>query len=127
MANTLAWVGTTLFAIIFIMSGIGHLTKADAMAGYAAHKGVPSAKLAVQISGIVILVGGLSVLTHISMQLGSLLLAGFCLAAAFQMHAFWKETDPMAKINEQTAFLKDLALAGGALAIYAAATIGGVF
>ena len=49
----------------------------------------------------------------------ALLIAGFCLVAAVMMHAFWKETDPMAKMNEQTQFLKDLSVAGAALAIYA--------
>lgn len=121
MGTPLAWVGTTLFSAIFIASGIGHLTKTDAMAGYAAHKGVPSARLMVQLSGVILLVGGLSVLTHIALSVGAFLLALFCLAAAFQMHAFWKETDATAKMNEQTAFLKDLALAGAALVIAAVA------
>ena len=123
MNNALYWVGTALFAAIFITSGIGHLTKADAMAGYAAHKGVPSAKLMVQLSGVVILVGGLSLLTHVAIQIGALLIAGFCLVAAVMMHAFWKETDAIAKMNEQVAFSKDLALAGAALVIYVAAPL----
>ena len=116
--SSLTHVGLALFSLIFIVSGIGHLTKADAMAGYAAHKGVPSAKNMVLASGIVLLVGGALLLTGIQAKLGALLIAGFCLVAAVMMHAFWKESDPMAKMNEQTQFLKDLALAGAALAIY---------
>lgn len=119
MDTTLIWIGTAMFAAIFITSGIGHLTKANDMAGYAAHKGVPNAKLMVQLSGIVILVGGLLLLTHVAVAIGALLIALFCIAAAVQMHPFWKETDPMARMNEQVAFSKDLALAGAALVFYA--------
>ena len=39
---------------------------------------------------------------------------------AFIMHGFWAETDPGAKSMEQTQFLKDLALAGAALVMFAA-------
>jgi hypothetical protein len=34
------------------------------------------------------------------------------------MHGFWAETDATAKMNEQTAFFKDLALGGAAVIIY---------
>ena len=86
-----------------------------------------SAKLMVQITGVMLLLGGLSILTHFSIAVGALLIAVFCIAAAVQMHAFWKSTDEMEKMNEQVAFNKDLALAGAALVIYAAAQAGGVF
>jgi uncharacterized membrane protein YphA (DoxX/SURF4 family) len=116
--SALTHVGMAMFSLIFIASGIAHLTKAESMAGYAAHKGVPSAKNMVLFSGIVILVGGLSLLTGYQPKIGALLIAGFCIFAAVMMHAFWKESDSMAKMNEQTQFLKDIALAGAALAIY---------
>jgi hypothetical protein len=35
------------------------------------------------------------------------------------MHGFWAETDPGAKVMEQTQFLKDLSLAGAALVMFA--------
>ena len=63
--DALTHVGLALFSLIFIASGIGHLTKTDAMVGYAAHKGIPSTKNMVLASGIVILVGGLLLLTGI--------------------------------------------------------------
>lgn len=48
-------------------------------------------------------------------DLGALLLFAFLIPTAFLMHPFWKEEDAMAKVNEQTQFLKDLGLAAGAL------------
>jgi hypothetical protein len=35
------------------------------------------------------------------------------------MHAFWKETDPQQKQQENVQFMKDLALGGAALLIFA--------
>lgn len=111
-------VGRILFAVIFLASGIGHLTATAAMAGYAQSKGVPAAKASTILSGIVIIVGALLVLTGFYGDLGALLLAAFLIPTAFLMHAYWKETDPMAKMNEQIAFNKDISLAGAALIIF---------
>lgn len=118
MEDTLLLIGRILFAPIFLSSAMGHLRNADAMAGYAGSKGVPSPKAAVQLSGLMILVGGLSVLLGVYADLGALLLFLFLIPTAFLMHAFWKETDAMAKMNETIAFFKDLALAGAALFAY---------
>ena len=112
-------IGQVLFALLFISSGINHLTKLDAMTGYAKYKKVPAAKLSVIVSGLMILVGGVFVALGIYADLGALLLAIFLLPTAFLMHAFWKETDATAKMNETVAFWKDLSLAGAALIIYA--------
>ena len=112
-------IGQVLFALLFISSGINHLTKLDAMTGYAKYKKVPAAKLSVIVSGLMILVGGVFVALGIYADLGALLLAIFLVPTAFLMHAFWKETDATAKMNETVAFWKDLSLAGAALIIYA--------
>jgi uncharacterized membrane protein YphA (DoxX/SURF4 family) len=107
-----------LFAALFLGSAFAHLTQTAAMAGYAASKGVPSAKLATQASGVLILLGGLSVLLGVYGDLGSLFLVAFLVPTALVMHGFWKETDPMNKQMEMVQFNKDLALAGAALAFY---------
>ena len=112
-------IGQILFALIFVNSGISHLTKLDAMTGYAKYKKVPAAKLSVIASGLMILVGGIFVGLGIYADLGALLLAIFLIPTAFLMHNFWKETDATVKMNETIAFFKDLSLAGAALIIYA--------
>ena len=112
-------IGQILFALIFVNSGISHLSKLDAMTGYAKYKKVPAAKLSVIASGLMILVGGIFVGLGIYADLGALLLAIFLIPTAFLMHNFWKETDATAKMNETIAFFKDLSLAGAALIIYA--------
>ena len=117
--DVVALIGRILFALLFLGSGYGHLAQSEAMAGYASSRGVPAAKLAVQASGVLIIVGGLMVLLGIWADLGALLLVLFLLPTALLMHAFWKETDPQAKQMEMIQFQKDLALAGAALLIFA--------
>jgi|UniRef100_UPI0040493975 putative oxidoreductase len=117
-------IARVLFALIFISSGISHLTKLEAMTGYAQYKKVPAAKFSVLLSGLMILIGGLYIAFGVYADLGALLLALFLIPTAFLMHAFWKETDPTAKQNETISFFKDLSLAGAALIIFALVATG---
>lgn len=117
-------IARVLFALIFISSGISHLTKLEAMTGYEQYKKVPAAKFSVLLSGLMILIGGLYIAFGVYADLGALLLALFLIPTAFLMHAFWKETDPTAKQNETISFFKDLSLAGAALIIFALVATG---
>jgi uncharacterized membrane protein YphA (DoxX/SURF4 family) len=117
--DVVALIGRILFVLLFLGSGVAHILKADAMAGYAASRGLPQPKLAVIGSGVLIVVGALMVLLGVWMDLGALLLVIFLVPTALLMHPFWKETDPMTKQNEMIAFQKDISLAGAALVILA--------
>lgn len=107
-----------LLAVLVLSSALGHLTQTEGMAQYAASRGIPAAKAGVIVSGLALLAGGVSVLVGIWGDLGALGLAVLFVIFAFGMQSFWKESDPMAKMNTQIAFNKDLALAGGALAFF---------
>jgi uncharacterized membrane protein YphA (DoxX/SURF4 family) len=107
-----------LYSALFLGSAMAHLTKTEAMAGYVAAKGIPLAKPLTQLTGVQILLGGLSVLLGVWGDLGSLLLALFLIPTAVLMHGFWKETDPMSRQMEMVQFNKDVALGGAALAFY---------
>lgn len=115
--DVVALIGRILFALLFLGSAFGHLTQSEAMAGYAASRGVPQARLAVLGSGVLMLIGALMVLLGIWLDLGALLLVIFLVPTALLMHPFWKETDAMTKQTEMISFQKDIALAGGALLI----------
>ncbi|MFL6142543.1 MAG: DoxX family protein [Labedaea sp.] len=117
--DVVALIGRILFVLLFLGSGYGHLAQSEAMAGYASSRGVPAAKLAVQASGVLVIIGGLMLLLGIWADLGALLLVLFLIPTALLMHAFWKETDPQAKQVEMIQFQKDVALAGAALLIFA--------
>lgn len=111
-------IGRILFVALFLASAMGHLTQSKAMGAYAGSKGVPSPVLATQVSGVLILLGGISVLLGLWGDLGSLFLVVFLLPTALLIHGFWKETEPMAKQMEMVQFNKDVALAGGALVLF---------
>jgi len=111
-------IGRVVFALLFLSSGVGHLMQTDSMAGYAQARGVPSPRTAVQLSGLLLLVGGLSVLLGVWADLGALLLVLFLVPTAVLMHGFWRETDPNARQLETIQFTKDIALAGAAFALF---------
>lgn len=111
-------IGRVLFALIFINSGIAHLTKLNDMTGYANFKKVPAAKLAVLVTGLMLIIGGLYIVFGVYADLGALLLALFLVPTAFMMHNFWTIQDPQAKQGEMINFFKNLSLAGAALIIF---------
>lgn len=112
----LVLIGRILFSVLFLMSAVAHFTRTKDMAGYAAHRGVPMAYAATLGGGVLLGLGGLSVLLGIWADLGALLIAVFLVPTAIYMHGFWRE-GPETRMNEQNQFLKDMALAGGALAL----------
>jgi putative oxidoreductase len=126
--DIVALIGRILFALMFVSSGLNHFRHTDAMTGYAQFKKVPAAKLSVQLSGLLMLLGGLSVITGIWIDLGAIVLAAILVIMAVKMHDFWTVSDPQAKQPEMINFFKNISLAGGALFIFAlAATEGSEF
>ncbi|WP_432076024.1 DoxX family protein [Streptomyces wuyuanensis] len=117
--DVLVLVGRILFAIVFLSSAVGHLTQHKQMGAYAASRGVPAAEAATLLSGVIMLLGGLSIVLGAWADLGALLIAIFVLPTALIMHAFWKEADPQTRQTEQISFLKDTALGGAALVMLA--------
>jgi len=117
-------IGRILFAFMVVSGGINHLTKAEAMSGYAAYKKVPSPKLANFVSGVLLLAGGLSIVLGVYADLGAIVIAALLVLMALKMHDFWAQTDAQAKQMETIAFWKNVSMAGGALFIFAVAANG---
>jgi putative oxidoreductase len=109
-------VGRILFSLLFISAAPGHFSAATI--GYAASQGVPLANLAVPASGILALLGGLSIATGYKTRLGALALIAFLVPVTFMMHNFWAVTDPMMHQLQMVMFIKNLALVGGALTFF---------
>lgn len=106
-------IGRVLFALIFVLSGISHVTGAGA--DYAAAAGVPAAKVLVPVAGLLSLAGGLSVLLGYKTRLGAWLLVIFLVPVNFSMHQFWGVTDAMQQQMQMAMFMKNIALTGAAL------------
>lgn len=112
-------IGRIIFGGYFIMNAWGHFKHLDGMTGYAQSKGVPSPRAAVFVTGVFMLLGGLGVVFGVAPEASLALLIIFLVPVTFKMHAYWKETDPNAKMGEQINFYKNLALVGALLMLYA--------
>ncbi len=110
-------IGRVLFSAMFIMSGIQHLTNLKMMSQYAASQKVPAPTVAVAVTGLMLLAGGLSILLGVQVQLGTFLLVVFLIPTAFIMHRFWGIADPMQAAGQRAQFMKNITLAGAALLI----------
>jgi len=108
-------VGRALFAAIFILSGPNHFSPATI--GFAASQGVPFASLLVPLSGIIAMLGGLSILLGYHVKIGALLLVAFLVPVTLTLHAFWKVADPMMAQMQLGMFMKNVSMLGGALLI----------
>ncbi|GBD11978.1 Inner membrane protein YphA [bacterium HR23] len=117
--DVLYLIGRIVVGAYFVFNGLNHFTRLSMMAGYAQSKGVPLPKLAVAGTGLLLLLGGLSVLLGFLPQIGAILLLVFLLPVTFWMHRFWEVKDQMMAMAEMVNFSKNLALAGFALILLA--------
>src|SRR5688572_1255859 len=105
-------IGRIIAGIFFLMNAHSHLVKGSHMVGYAASKGVPNPKAAIFGSGVLLLLGGLSLLFGVAVSWGIIALILFMVPVTFVMHSFWKESDPALKMNQKIAFWKNMAIVG---------------
>jgi putative oxidoreductase len=105
-------IGRIIVGGYYLMAAFNHFTHAEMMAGYAKSKSTPSAKLAVIGSGFLLLLGGLSFLLGYHPTIGTGLLILFLLGVTFKIHNFWTISDPMARMNEQAHFGKNVVMIG---------------
>jgi putative oxidoreductase len=110
-----ALVGRVLLSLIFVVSAPGLFTSGTAQ--YAAKQGLPWASVLVPLAGVLALVGGLSVLLGFRGRWGAVLLLLFLIPVTLTMHAFWKVSDPAIAQMQMVNFMKNVALAGGALLV----------
>jgi len=119
MQSTIFLIGRLVLGGYFIFGGFNHFKMLTMMSGYAQSKGVPTPKAAVAFSGLLLLVGGLSILLGIYPTVGAIALVLFLAPVTFMMHAFWKVQDAQMKMGEQVNFMKNLALLGAVLMLLA--------
>ena len=88
------------------------------MAGYTKTKGVPAASTMVRLTGVMILVGGISVALGLWADIGALLIAAFLLPTALIMHNFWTIDDLRPATATRPISTKDVAMLGAAIVIF---------
>ena len=71
----------------------------------------------------ILALGGIAVILGILTDLAALGLAAYALIAAFMVHHFWTDEEPTRTV-EMSMFMKNLSIAGGALILFALASLG---
>ena len=107
--------GRIVFGGYFVYSGLNHFLSSSAMAQYAAFKGVPLPEVAVLATGMLIVVGGFSIIFGLLPHVGALCIALFLIGVSPMMHNFWNVTEPAQRTAEMINFTKNMALLGGVL------------
>ena len=111
----LVLLGRIFYSAIFAMSAPGHFEAATI--AYAAGKGVPFPSLLVPASGVIALLGALSIILGYKTRYGCWLLVLFLVPVTLAMHNFWAIADPMAARIQQIMFMKNVSMLGAALLI----------
>ena len=105
-------IGRIIVGGFFLMNAFSHFVKLHMMAEYAKSKGIPTPVLTVGGTGVLLLLGGASLLLGYHPTIGAALLVIFLLGVSFGIHNFWTVQDQQAKMAEMTNFLKNMALLG---------------
>jgi uncharacterized membrane protein YphA (DoxX/SURF4 family) len=106
-----------ILGLYFLFNSFNHFRNLNFLAGWVQSKNVPVPKLMVALTGILLLIGGLSILLGAYIEIGILALTLFFLPVTFVMHDFWRETDPQMKMMHMINFMKNLALWAAILAL----------
>jgi putative oxidoreductase len=114
-SGPLVLLGRLFFVLIFVMAGPNHF-RSQTIA-YAASQGVPLASIAVPVSGLIAILGGLSILLGFRAKLGAWLIALFLVGVTPMLHNFWTVADPMMRQMQMIMFMKNVSMLGAALLI----------
>lgn len=112
---TLFLIARIVLGVYYLFNAFNHLTMLGMMTGYAASKGVPAPELAVIVAGLMLLIGGASIITGYKPTIGVIALVVFFIPVTFLMHGFWTVEDQMMRLGEMVNFLKNIALMASAV------------
>ncbi len=115
LSRVVVLAGRALFAAIFVMSAPTHFSHQTI--AFATSQGVPMAGLLVPFSGVLALLGGLSILLGYRARIGAWLIVLFLIPVTLMLHKFWGITDPMAAQMQMAMFMKNVSMLGAALLI----------
>jgi len=110
--NVAFLIGRVIVGGFFLMNGFNHFAQLNMLSGYAKSKGIPAPALAVGGSGVLLFLGGLSLLLGYHPTIGAALLVIFLLGVSFGIHNFWTIQEQQTKMGEMAHFLKNMAILG---------------
>lgn len=108
-------IGRILFSVIFMYSSISKFS--SNFVYEAAAKGIPFADVLIPFSGILELVGALSILSGFMSKWGAWLIVIVLVPVTLVMHDFWNVTDSLKHELVLLTFMRNMGIIGGALMI----------
>lgn len=104
-----------LFGAVLVFTGLNHFQQLEGYVQYAGAKGIPEPDTMVPLSGGLLVFSGLGIAFWKLPKLAAGAAATFLVVATPTMHDFWN-VDEEQKQTEMNAFLKNIAMLGGAFA-----------
>jgi uncharacterized membrane protein YphA (DoxX/SURF4 family) len=108
-----------LMSGIFVVAGWEAFREPGGRPNKAAKLGLRDPELAVRANGLGMVVAGSALGLGVKPKLSALALLGLLGPTTVAGHAFWEEADPKAQSQQRVQFLKNLAMAGGLVAVLA--------
>jgi putative oxidoreductase len=116
--DTLALIGRLLIAFLFIPAGIGKLMGFGGTVGYITSAGLPLPEVAAAVAIVIELGLGIALLLGFKTRWTAIVMAIFTVVTALFFHKYWSAPEAM-KMMQQINFNKNIAIAGGLLALAA--------
>ncbi len=107
-------VARILLSVMFIMAGLQKFGSIESTAGYIGSVGLPAGTLLAWLTAIFETVAGVAILVGFHTRIAAALLALFCIVASFFFHFDFADQ------TQSLMFMKNITIAGGFLALYAA-------
>lgn len=108
-------IGRTLFSLIFLMTCMSHFS--GKAVGYAQAMNVPAAAVLVPLSGVIAVLGAISIILGYKAKTGAWLIVLFLVPVTLFMHRFWGVSDTSMAMMQMAMFMKNISMLGGALMI----------
>jgi putative oxidoreductase len=110
--------GRLALAAIFLVSGFGKLTDLGNFTSMLAGQGVPAPGVLAVVGAVAEFFGGLAIAVGFRTRWAALLMVAFTVVATLIAHRFWEVHDA-GRMAQQINFLKNLAIVGGFLVLFA--------
>lgn len=114
-----ALIGRVLLVFMFVYSGFNKISGFEGTEAAIAGKNVPLPAIATAIAIVIECIGGAMIAFGWKARWAAIAVAAFTLVATILFHNFWAMTDPAAIKTNQLMFLKNIAVIGGLLLVFA--------
>ncbi len=107
----------TLLGMPFVILGYEAAKEPGGRVAAAEKLGVPSPELAVKVNGAAMVLGGAALIAGVYPRAAATGLAAALVPTTVAGHAYWNDTDPVARNDNRIQVLKNTALVGGLLGV----------